>query len=87
MSDELFNVATNFLVNGGDLPEYMSADPRFIFLSAMLKDIHACSKGNTVKIDGVDKRVTTLETLLKWAAGIIPTSGAILALLAKLGII
>lgn len=40
MSDEIFNVAIDFLKNSGELPKNGNAQQRFIFIAATLKEVY-----------------------------------------------
>lgn len=87
MNEELFKAATDFLMNGGKLPDEIAADAKVVFLSAMLKDINTNSQNNTKGIEDNGKRISKIELVLKWAAGLLGTTGTILGILAKLSVI
>lgn len=66
MSDALFDAATDFLDNGGDLPSGLRAEQRFRFTSALIKQVHEETKANKRELEEVE---TDFREHLKEAEG------------------
>jgi hypothetical protein len=98
-TDPLFEVAINFLENGGDLPEGLTgnAKQRFVFQAAVMRHLYretksarACaedakgqSQTNAVEIKVLEERVAARTGLLASAAGVSTAIAAGVMVLAK----
>lgn len=98
-SDPLFEVAINFLENGGELPEGISgnAKHRFVFQIAVMRHLYyetkaarSCaeeargqSQKNSVEIRVLEERVAARTGLLAGAAGVSTAIAAGVMVLAK----